>query len=114
MRDIVSRLQGHRIKLLREKHGMTQQELGELLGTDGKQMIRYEKERTDPGSEIIAALATALHTTSDYLLGLSDDDTPRMIQEDLSAEERALIVALRSGQAADAIQSFAVLSKAAK
>lgn len=99
------------MKALREKRGLTQQELGELLGMDGKQMIRYEKERTDPGSEIIAGLATALQTTSDYLLGLSGDESPHMIQEDLSAEERALIIALRNGQSADAIQAFAVLSK---
>lgn len=111
MRDVVDRLQGHRVKLLRERRGMTQEDLGQLIGTDGKQMIRYEKEKTDPGSQVVAALATMLGTTSDYLLGLTDNDAPRLIFEDLSVEERDLIIALRNHESTQAIQAFAILAR---
>lgn len=108
------KLQGHRVKKLRDGLKMSQDELGELLGVDGRQIIRYEKPNANPNSLAIYQLATALNTSSDYLLGLTDDPAPRIIEADLSAEERALIVALRNRQSPEAIQAFAELSKNGK
>lgn len=106
-----SRLSGSRIKALREKRGWTQDELGVRMHMDGRQIIRYEKEQTDPSSETIYELAQQLDTSADYLLGLVDDPSPRLFHEDLSAEERALIVALRNRQSTEVIQLVAALSK---
>lgn len=105
------RLRGSRLKALREARGLTQDALGKLIGTDGRQIIRYEKEDTDPSSEIVYTLAVELETTADYLIGLSDDANPKLVSADLSDSERDLIMALRLKQVGRAIQQFAVLSQ---
>ena len=110
----VGRLKGSRLKALREAKGLTQDALAKLLGTDGRQIIRYEKEETDPGSEVVYALAVELETTSDYLIGLTDDPNPKLVSVDLSNEERDLIMSLRRGQTKRAIQQFAVLSQSSE
>lgn len=110
----VNKLQGQRVKKLREIRGYTMEELASILGVDKRQIVRFEKPNANPKALIIVQLATALNTSSDYLLGLTDDPAPKNIDESLSAEERALIWALRNNQSTDAIESFAVLSKSRK
>lgn len=107
------RLQGHRVKLLREKRGWSQSELGAFLNMNSQQILRYEKEYTNPNSETVASLAYYLQTTTDYLMGFTDDEAPQLVNDELSLEERALVVALRNGQHAEVIRLIALLSKAA-
>jgi transcriptional regulator with XRE-family HTH domain len=63
---------GQRIKERRQLLGMTQEELAALVHTTQKQISRYEGGFNDPRGQIIAALAQALHTSTDYLLGVVD------------------------------------------
>jgi transcriptional regulator with XRE-family HTH domain len=91
-----SRLQGHRVRLLRDDLKLTQDDLGTMIGVPGKQIIRYEKNQTDPSSEIIAALAKALNTNADYLLGLSEDSSPKA--GELTSRERRIIDQFRRGE----------------
>jgi transcriptional regulator with XRE-family HTH domain len=114
MSEVKRRIQGHRVKALREQKGFTQTELAQLLGTTMRQIIRYEKGEIDANSEAVVLMAYHLETTADYLLGLTDDSTPRMYEEELSTEERELIIALRDGRTHEAVQRFASLSKPAK
>lgn len=109
MRDITL-LQGHRVKRLREKNGWTQAELGAKIGSDGKQVIRFEKPNNNCRADVVVALATALNTTSDYLLGLTENDEPRLFYDELSAEERMLLIALRNRQAPQAVNALAVIT----
>lgn len=110
----LKKLQGHRVKRLREAMGYTMEELAALLGVDKRQIVRFEKPDANPKAVVVVQLATALNTSSDYLLGLTDDPSPKTIVEDLSAEERALIWSLRHRQSAEAIESFAKLSRSGK
>lgn len=110
----VNKLQGQRVKRLREAMGYTMEELATILGVDKRQIVRFEKQNANPKAIVIVQLATALNTSSDYLLDLTDDPAPKNIAETLSAEERILIWALRNRQSSDAIEAFAVLSKAGK
>jgi transcriptional regulator with XRE-family HTH domain len=95
MEESIGRLRGDRIRLLRDRRKMTQQDLATLMKTDARQIWRYEKEKTNPNSEVVRELAYYLETNSRYLLGESDDDTPEMKEQDLSAEERSIIIGLR-------------------
>lgn len=104
-------LQGHRVKKLREKNGWTQDDLGARIGFTGKQVLRFEKPNNNCKAQVVVALATALNTTSDYLLGLTNNDEPRLIHEELSAEERALLIALRNRQPKQSVNAFAVLTE---
>lgn len=65
---------GERIHLLRRRLGWTQRELGEASKINTNTIARIERsEVRDPGGQMVARLARALGTTTDYLLGLSEE-----------------------------------------
>ncbi len=59
---------------------MTQKELAERIGVTEGVMSRYISGDREPKPDTIANIATALRTTSDYLLGIENDefDYPRV------------------------------------
>lgn len=61
-------LQGIRAK------GISQKELASMVGVAEGVISRYISGERDPKPEMIANIATALHTTSDYLLGIEKND----------------------------------------
>jgi transcriptional regulator with XRE-family HTH domain len=65
---------GGRISDLLQKHGLTQRELAEKVGVTEVSMSRYISGDRTPKGPIIANIALALHTTSDYLLGQEADE----------------------------------------
>lgn len=66
---------GDRIKRLREKKGMTQKELAAAANITEASLSRYENNLRDPRPEILARLARALDTTTDYLISAYIPDT---------------------------------------
>lgn len=60
---------GARMAELLKKQGLTQKQLAELVGVTEATISRYMSGERTPKSGILANIATALHTTSDYLLG---------------------------------------------
>lgn len=54
--------------------GISQKELAATIGVTEGVISRYISGERDPKPEMIANIATALHTTSDYLLGIENDD----------------------------------------
>ena len=64
---------GERIVKLLEEEGYTQRELAGMIGVTETALSRYLKNEREPKMEIIAMLATALNTTTDYLLTGKDD-----------------------------------------
>ena len=62
-----------RLAELLKQQGITQKELSERVGITEASMSRYMNSERIPKSEIIANIATALNTTSDYLLGTEED-----------------------------------------
>src|SRR5437870_826605 len=69
IREIV----GERVLLLRRRARLSQPELAEKADMSVTTLNRVENAHQSLYMEKIAALATALGTTADYLLGLSDD-----------------------------------------
>jgi len=68
---------GKRILALRRARGLSQARLGALAGITKEAVYLIEKGRKPCArAVVIGRLAAALHTTSDYLLGLSDDPFP--------------------------------------
>ena len=59
---------GERIKLLMDAQGYNQRELAGMVGVTESAMSRYLSNEREPKLEVIANLATALNTTSDYLI----------------------------------------------
>jgi transcriptional regulator with XRE-family HTH domain len=59
---------GQRLKALREKRGLTQQELAEATKTDWTQISRYERDVNLPTADRVVALARALRVSPNALL----------------------------------------------
>ena len=60
---------GNRIKELRKKKGLTQEQLGKLINLTKVSISCYESEKRSPDLETFETLVDALDTTPDYLLG---------------------------------------------
>lgn len=58
---------GYRIKEAREQLGLTQTELGALIGVTGSAITNYEKETSHPKEQIIYKLMEALNIDANYL-----------------------------------------------
>lgn len=94
---------GLRISNALKKQGMTQKELAERIGITEAVISRYISGDREPKPDTLANIATALHTTSDFLLGIECEefDHPRirrLIARNASSmteqEKRELIDAL--------------------
>ncbi|HHY95817.1 MAG TPA: helix-turn-helix transcriptional regulator [Firmicutes bacterium] len=61
---------------LREKHGWSQQQLADRIGTARVTITMYEAGEREPDFDTLTSIAQALGVTTDYLLGRSDDPHP--------------------------------------
>ncbi|MGG1481427.1 helix-turn-helix transcriptional regulator [Bacillus smithii] len=65
---------GIRIKELRTKYGLSQDELAKKLNMKRENISHYERGKiTNIPSDVLLKLADILKTNTDYLLGRSDD-----------------------------------------
>ncbi|MYL48613.1 helix-turn-helix domain-containing protein [Halobacillus litoralis] len=62
-----------RIRSLRKERRLTQSMLAEKVGVSPQVVSNWERSYTSPDLEDLTKIAHALHTTADYLLGLSDE-----------------------------------------
>ena len=61
-----------RLRDLREDHDMTQAQVAVYLSMKQPQYNRYERGLRDIPSDILIALAKLYHTSTDYILELTD------------------------------------------
>ncbi|MDO4596111.1 MAG: helix-turn-helix transcriptional regulator [Coriobacteriaceae bacterium] len=61
---------GARISYLLKEQCMTQKELASRVGATEAAISKYIKGEREPRAEILANIATVLHTTSEALLGM--------------------------------------------
>ncbi|QDR82267.1 helix-turn-helix domain-containing protein [Sporomusa termitida] len=66
-----------RLKLARERQNLTQVEVYQLTGINNKTLSGYENSVSAPDLNTLVVLANLYETSSDYLLGIVDDYTPR-------------------------------------
>ena len=65
-----------RIREMREDHDLTQKVVAEMLGMKQPQYFRYEQGYRDIPTDILIRLADLYGTTTDYLLGRTDNPKP--------------------------------------
>ncbi|UOQ42979.1 helix-turn-helix domain-containing protein [Halobacillus salinarum] len=77
-----------RIRSLRKERRLTQTMLAQKVGVSAQVVSNWERQYTSPDIEDLSKIAHALHTTADYLLGLSDEteDEMREIKEHLKTQ----------------------------
>ena len=62
-----------RLKDLREDHELKQKEIAAFLGIDQRVYSNYETGRREIPVHLLLKLAEYYHTSTDYILGLTDD-----------------------------------------
>lgn len=62
-----------RLRDLREDNDYTQKEIADILFTTQPQYYRYEKGLRDLPCELLVILSKLYKTSTDYILGLSDN-----------------------------------------
>ena len=65
-----------RIRELREDHDLTQRQVAQYLKMAQQQYFRYEQGYRDIPTDILIALARLYNTSTDYILGLTNDPRP--------------------------------------
>lgn len=98
-------VRGERVRQLREEMGWTQGDLARIVarsitGVNQSQISQVERGEAGFRPESLAAVAIALETSTDYLLGLTDDPTRR---EDMGEQ---VILTIRDPARRDALQQL--------
>ena len=60
---------GERVRIVRRSQGLTQGELGEMVGVSTRAVCSYERGECDPPVHVLVGLASALNVSLDSLLG---------------------------------------------
>jgi transcriptional regulator with XRE-family HTH domain len=93
-------LLGENICRLRKAKRLTQAELGQLVGTSGPVIGRYERGEMTPSVEAVARIADALDISMDYLVGrtavLIDSEMMRRLQglDQLVADQKSFVLSV--------------------
>ena len=66
-----------RIRDLREDHDLTQKQVSEFLQMKQPQYNRYERGLRDVPTDVLIRLARLYKTSTDYILGLTDDPSSK-------------------------------------
>ncbi len=94
---------GPRLRELRKRRGLTQIDLGKLLGVSNRVIAYYEDRNAQPPGPLLVDMARALRVSCDEILGLKpikDTTSPRTarllnrlrrIEELRPAEQRAVL-----------------------
>ena len=97
----------NKIKILREKHGLTQSEIAECLGIDRSTYTYYENGRTIPPWHTLRKIAQVFRVSYTDLLEdenksivsdvlISQDDSKGLNICDLTKKERKIILSIRA------------------
>lgn len=73
---------GQRISELRNKYGMTQDQLAEKINVNRVTIASYERGAYKPSTTAIEKIAYVFNTTVDYLLGKDDPSAKPPISDD--------------------------------
>lgn len=65
-----------RLRDLREDHDLVQKEVAAFLGIDQRVYSNYEIGKREIPAHFVVALATYYKTSTDYILGLTNDPKP--------------------------------------
>ena len=64
---------GSKLRQLRQENGYTQQPLADKLGITKGSFSAYETSAKYPSVDVLRKIAVTLNTSTDFLLGLSDE-----------------------------------------
>ncbi len=77
-----------RLKDLREDRDLSQAEVSEMLGMKQPQYSRYERGLRDIPTDVLIRLAYFYATSTDYILGITNNSTPYCPRNNLNLRNR--------------------------
>lgn len=63
---------GERIRLLRTENNLSQESFAKKIGSNQKQVSKWERGQIEPNIDMLTKLADYFETTVDYLIGRKD------------------------------------------
>ena len=82
---------GNRLRELRKNKNISQEELGEFCGVAKNTISNWENNVNKPDIDLIAKLAKYFNVTTDYLLGLNQDDLDKIERLKIACQEAGLM-----------------------
>lgn len=95
MNEDARKLMGQRIRAKRDELQLSQDKLAEKLNMKRTNIANYEAGRVIPPGNVLAEMAAIFNTSSDYLLGISNDPSSSeptempLIPEEFTDPEKA-------------------------
>ena len=99
-------LTGERIRELRLKSQMTQNELGEPLGKSAAHISYLELGERVCNAELLATFADTFNTSVDYLLGRTDNPQPLPMLADAESSPATAVSAALDAMLHDVLNTF--------
>jgi len=81
---------GKRIKRLREDKGVRQEDIGKMFNVSKSAVSQWENDIRTPDMDIIIKLADYFDVSTDYLLGRTDDPSPKQDDRQHVNDDEAL------------------------
>ncbi len=88
--DIYDR--GLRLKTLRKKCGLTQQDVADRLGVTRSTVSAYERNDKSPSLDVLERMAILYHSSIDYIMGL--EKRTNLYIDDLTPNQQKIILAI--------------------
>jgi transcriptional regulator with XRE-family HTH domain len=88
--NMANQIFGIRVKDLREKSGLSMEQLATKLGVSKSRVNMWENNGTIPRGDVLIQLAKYFEVSTDYLLGNDDDSTISPTNAKLSSLQRNL------------------------
>ncbi len=88
---------GDKLKALREKAGLTQEQLAMQIGLSKSAISQYENQERIPSPIVVIKIASIFHVSTDYLFGIDKverADLSGLTEDDIEIIER-MIVSMR-------------------
>jgi transcriptional regulator with XRE-family HTH domain len=94
-----------RLVLLRTRFELTQEELASKIGVSKKQVSAWETGPTEPRNDSVVALARFFNVTTDFLLGVTDNEKGHLSKSDLTPEQLKVLAAYDRGDMLELIDA---------
>lgn len=72
----------NRLKEIRKKRNLTLKQVGKMVGVSEPTISNYETGKREPDFDILCRLADVLEVSTDYLLEMTDDPTPKDLKQE--------------------------------
>lgn len=83
---------GDKLKQIRKKENIKQEELGKFLNVGSTTISNWENNVSQPSIEQIIKIANYFNVSTDYLMGIKDDDKPKIEKLRQALREAGIMV----------------------